>query len=186
MRYPASEKLEIIRLVEQSHLGVGSTLDKLGIPKTTFYRWYDRFLAFGDAGLEDRNSSEGIVKLTDCKPSSAFLHEAKSLNLCRTASTIYREFGVNLVNLTQPPASPRPCNAEATRRNHLTPDHRSWPRKFITCCAKSDCLNSVSTSAQISVNAFCRCDGATCSKWRIASRNFSRVNSSTSSRVWPV
>ena len=36
MRYPASEKLEIIRLVEQSHLGVGSTLDKLGIPKTTF------------------------------------------------------------------------------------------------------------------------------------------------------
>ena len=59
MRYPASEKLEIIRLVEQSHLGVGSTLDKLGIPKTTFYRWYDRFLAFGDAGLEDRNSSPG-------------------------------------------------------------------------------------------------------------------------------
>ena len=61
MRYPASEKLEIIRLVEQSHLGVGSTLDKLGIPKTTFYRWYDRFLAFGDAGLEDRNSSPGRV-----------------------------------------------------------------------------------------------------------------------------
>ena len=47
--------------VEQSHLGVGSTLDKLGIPKTTFYRWYDRFLAFGDAGLEDRNSSPGRV-----------------------------------------------------------------------------------------------------------------------------
>ena len=41
--------------------GVGSTLDKLGIPKTTFYRWYDRFLAFGDAGLEDRNSSPGRV-----------------------------------------------------------------------------------------------------------------------------
>ena len=61
MRYPASEKLEIIRLVEQSHLSVGSTLDKLGIPKTTFYRWYDRFLAFGDAGLEDRNSSPGRV-----------------------------------------------------------------------------------------------------------------------------
>ena len=36
-------------------------MDKLGIPKTTFYRWYDRFLAFGDAGLEDRNSSPGRV-----------------------------------------------------------------------------------------------------------------------------
>ena len=40
MRYPASEKLEIIRLVERSHLPVRRTLDKLGIPATTFYRWY--------------------------------------------------------------------------------------------------------------------------------------------------
>jgi hypothetical protein len=31
MRYPASEKLEIIRLVEQSHLPAGRTLEKLGI-----------------------------------------------------------------------------------------------------------------------------------------------------------
>ena len=31
MRYPASEKLEIIRLVEQSHLSVRRTLEKLGI-----------------------------------------------------------------------------------------------------------------------------------------------------------
>ena len=36
MRYPASEKLEIIRLVEQSHLGVGSTVDKLGIAKMRY------------------------------------------------------------------------------------------------------------------------------------------------------
>ncbi len=41
MRYPASEKLEIIQLVEQSHLPVRRTLDKLGIPRPTFYRWYD-------------------------------------------------------------------------------------------------------------------------------------------------
>jgi transposase InsO family protein len=32
MRYPAAEKLEIIRLVEQSHLPTRQTLDKLGIP----------------------------------------------------------------------------------------------------------------------------------------------------------
>jgi transposase-like protein len=37
MRYPASEKLEIIRLVEQSHLPVKRTLEKLGIPRATFY-----------------------------------------------------------------------------------------------------------------------------------------------------
>ena len=57
MRYPASEKLEIIRLVEHSHQGVRWTLDKLGIPKTTFYRWYDRYLAFGEAALKDSNSN---------------------------------------------------------------------------------------------------------------------------------
>jgi transposase-like protein len=49
MRYPASEKLEIIRLVEQSHLPAKRTLDMLGIPRTTFYRWYDRYLAGGFA-----------------------------------------------------------------------------------------------------------------------------------------
>jgi putative transposase len=38
MRYPASEKLEIIQLVEQSHLPVLRTLEKLGIPRQTFYR----------------------------------------------------------------------------------------------------------------------------------------------------
>jgi putative transposase len=50
MRYPASEKLEIIRLVEQSHLPVKRTLAMLGIPRTTFYRWYDRYIALGQAG----------------------------------------------------------------------------------------------------------------------------------------
>ena len=33
MRYPAGEKLEIIRLVEQSSLPVRHTLAKLGIPR---------------------------------------------------------------------------------------------------------------------------------------------------------
>lgn len=40
MRYPASEKAEIIELIEQSHLPAKRTLDKLGIPHATFYRWY--------------------------------------------------------------------------------------------------------------------------------------------------
>jgi putative transposase len=43
MRCPASEKAEIIELVEQSHLPAKRTLDKLGIPRSTFYRWYDRY-----------------------------------------------------------------------------------------------------------------------------------------------
>ena len=50
-----------IRLVEKSHLPVRRTLDKLGIPSTTFYRWYDRYQAFSEAGLEDRTSGPGRV-----------------------------------------------------------------------------------------------------------------------------
>ena len=53
MRYRAAEKLEIIRLVEQSSLPVRRTLTQLGIPHATFYRWYQRFLARGAGALRD-------------------------------------------------------------------------------------------------------------------------------------
>jgi transposase InsO family protein len=55
MRYPASEKIEIIRLVEQSYLPIKQTLDKLGIARTTFYRWYDRYQIGGPEALEDQS-----------------------------------------------------------------------------------------------------------------------------------
>ena len=55
MRYPASEKAEIIRLVEQSHLPVRRTLEKLGIPRATFYRWYDLYQTGGPEALGDRS-----------------------------------------------------------------------------------------------------------------------------------
>jgi putative transposase len=53
MRYPAAEKLEIIRTVETSVLPVRKTLAKIGIPKSTFYAWYDRYAAGGLDALED-------------------------------------------------------------------------------------------------------------------------------------
>ena len=56
MRYPASEKAEIIGLVEQSHLAAKRTLDKLGIPRATFYRWYDRYREGGIEALADHRS----------------------------------------------------------------------------------------------------------------------------------
>jgi transposase InsO family protein len=55
MRYPASEKLEIIHLVERSHRPIKQTLDKLGIPRTTFYRWYDHYQVSGPDALEDQS-----------------------------------------------------------------------------------------------------------------------------------
>src|SRR5437660_6187404 len=55
MRYSASEKLEIIRLVEESALPVRRTLEKVGIPRATFYRWYDLYQAGGPEALDDRH-----------------------------------------------------------------------------------------------------------------------------------
>lgn len=61
MRYPASEKAEIIRLVEESHLPVKQTLAKLGIPRTTFYRWYDLWRLGGIDALEDHRPLPGHI-----------------------------------------------------------------------------------------------------------------------------
>ncbi len=61
MRYPASEKAEIIRLVEQSHLPIRRTLEKLGIPQATFYRWYNLYQTGGPEALEDRPSRPSRV-----------------------------------------------------------------------------------------------------------------------------
>jgi putative transposase len=55
MRYAASEKLEIIRLVEASALPVRRTLEKIGIPRATFYRWYDLYRVGGPEALDDRH-----------------------------------------------------------------------------------------------------------------------------------
>jgi len=55
MRYAAAEKLEIIRLVEQSSLPVRRTLDQLCIPRSTFYCWYDRYRTGQAEDLKDRS-----------------------------------------------------------------------------------------------------------------------------------
>jgi putative transposase len=55
MRYPASEKLEIIRLVEQSHLPARRALQQIGIPRSTFYRWCDLYRTGGPEALDDRS-----------------------------------------------------------------------------------------------------------------------------------
>jgi putative transposase len=56
MRYSASDKTEIIRLVEQLHLPARRALEKLGIPRSSFYRWYDRYQRGGPEALADRPS----------------------------------------------------------------------------------------------------------------------------------
>ena len=61
MRYPAEEKLEIIEIVERSHLPARRTLDMLGIPRATFHRWYDLWRTGGPEALADRPSTPDRV-----------------------------------------------------------------------------------------------------------------------------
>ncbi len=54
MRRTASEKLELIRLVEGTDLAAKETLRQLGVPRSTFYGWYQRYVEQGFDGLHDK------------------------------------------------------------------------------------------------------------------------------------
>ena len=47
LRYPTSEKLKIIQLVESSHQSIKRTLQQIGVSRPTLYRWYDLYHRFG-------------------------------------------------------------------------------------------------------------------------------------------
>ena len=47
MRYGQSEKMEIIKMVEESDLSTKRTLKALDVPKSTFYGWYRRYESGG-------------------------------------------------------------------------------------------------------------------------------------------
>jgi putative transposase len=81
MRYTASEKLEIIQLIEKSNLSVRRTLGQLDIPKSTFYGWYRRYVEGGVDALEDQptkpakiwnkvpeETAEAVVELALAEP----------------------------------------------------------------------------------------------------------------------
>lgn len=57
MRFTQEEKYEIIRLVETSEIGVNRTLKEIGINKSTFYNWYNRYLENGFDGLAPKQRS---------------------------------------------------------------------------------------------------------------------------------
>ena len=54
MRRTASEKMEIIRLVEGTDLPLRATLRQMGIPSSTFYGWYQRYEEMGFDGPHDK------------------------------------------------------------------------------------------------------------------------------------
>lgn len=61
MRHSQTEKMEIIRIIEQSHLPIKHTLRELDIASSTFYDWYRRFQEYGYDGLADKSSRPGRI-----------------------------------------------------------------------------------------------------------------------------
>ncbi len=57
MRHSQAEKREIIHLVAHLQLPVRKTSEELGIPASTFYRWYLKYEGNGVDGLLDQNPS---------------------------------------------------------------------------------------------------------------------------------
>ncbi len=107
MRRSASEKLEIIRIVEGSELGVKRTLEELGINRSTFYEWYRNYLENGFEGLKpkvpDRKSfwnkipnkeRNKVVELalerTDLSPRELAFHITDTQGWFISESSVYR------------------------------------------------------------------------------------------------
>jgi len=90
MRYSAAEKLEIIRLVEQSSLSMTRTLDQIAIPRSTFYAWYERYLAARrrGPGRWPAGAAPRLNKLPDtvCRP---WLDWRSRSSSCRRGSWRY-------------------------------------------------------------------------------------------------
>ena len=61
MRYSASEKYELIQLVQGSELSVRKTLERLSINRSTFYGWLERYEKDGLAGLSDKPAKPSRV-----------------------------------------------------------------------------------------------------------------------------
>ena len=55
MRYSQSEKMQIIRLVEESPLTIKQTLLELNVNRSTFYIWYRRYQEGGFEALANLN-----------------------------------------------------------------------------------------------------------------------------------
>ena len=98
MRYPASEKAEIIQLVEQSHLPAKRTLDKLGVGGK-IRRWHISFKPWNPKVtrspqlllIESRHlplPSSGRAKDNRVLKSSAMAVSARQRNLPGRSSTI--------------------------------------------------------------------------------------------------
>jgi putative transposase len=61
MKYGQSEKMELIRMVEESSLSVHKTLQEIDVSRSSFYEWYRRYREGGYDGLASRHRNRRQV-----------------------------------------------------------------------------------------------------------------------------
>lgn len=144
MRYSQSEKYEIIRIVEQSNLGIMRTLRELKVNKTTFYNWYNAYLKDGYEGLarktSGRNSSwnrintadrDKMVEIALQKPKLSFRelawHITDNYNDYINESSVYRILKANGL-ITTP--SFRVMSASDSFHDKTTAVNQMWQTDF--------------------------------------------------------
>lgn len=65
MRYTKDEKMEIIQIAERSKLPLKRTIKELGVSKSSFYNWYNKYLEGGPDALEDKKSHSTWNKILE-------------------------------------------------------------------------------------------------------------------------
>ena len=118
-RFSASDKTEIIRLVEQSPWPARRTLEKLGIPKSSFYRWYDRCgpeVLADRAALDDPGFGTGSRRLSAVRLSTW---------LWINPNSVLRELAVRFTDEEKYFVSELVLSASKSARSHHQPSTSS-------------------------------------------------------------
>ncbi len=144
MRRTASEKMEIIRLVEETDLPARETLQQLGVPRSTFYGWYERYAERGFDGLHDKKPTprprwnaipetvrDDVLDLalerTDLSPRELAFHYTDEKRYFVSESSVYRI--LKAADLITSPAYVLMSAADAFR-NPTTRVHEMWQTDF--------------------------------------------------------
>ena len=140
MRYSPEEKMEIIRMVDGSELGVKRTLQELGIARSTFYSWYEKYL--NDEPLEKQTRAsywnripdeykakviETALELTHLSPREIATHMTDHSGHFISESSVYRI--LKRAGLITSPAHIL-LAAEKEFSNKTTRVHQMWQTDF--------------------------------------------------------
>jgi transposase InsO family protein len=107
MRISQAEKMEIIRIVESSPIGVKRTLKELKINRSTFYNWYGKYLKDGFDGLANKKPErkrfwnqipqevrdqivDVSLELPDKSPREIAMHYTEKYRYHISESSVYR------------------------------------------------------------------------------------------------